>query len=181
MPRKPENRGACAYCGEVITRRSVSKHMDRCPQRQAILASAAKSNRKVEKLWHLRIQDAYNRDFWLDLEMTGSASLESLDRYLRAIWLECCGHLSEFTLGGWGGLEVGKARKANSVFEPGVVLRHLYDFGTTSHTDIKVLEFREGKAATQKPIALLRAEFDATGCLPGVRPTCRMVVHRMPL
>jgi hypothetical protein len=35
------------------------------------------------------------------------------------------------------------------------VLRHLYDFGTTSETDIKVVDFREGKATTQHPIALL--------------------------
>jgi len=79
----------------------------------------------VETLWHLRVHEAYNKDFWLDLEMTGSASLDKLDKYLRAIWLECCGHLSKFTIGGWGGMDVGKARKADSTFEPGLVLRHL--------------------------------------------------------
>jgi hypothetical protein len=35
------------------------------------------------------------------------------------------------------------------------VLRHLYDFGTTSETDIKVVGPREGKATTKLPIALL--------------------------
>jgi hypothetical protein len=47
------------------------------------------SSRLVETLWHLRVQDAYDKDFWLDLEMVGSASLDKLDKYLRAIWLEC--------------------------------------------------------------------------------------------
>jgi hypothetical protein len=87
--------------------------------------------------------------------MVGSASLEKLDFYLRAIWLECCGHLSEFTIGGWGGQKIGKNRKADTVFEPGIVLRHLYDFGTTSETDIKVIGFREGKAIFKNSIALL--------------------------
>ena len=87
--------------------------------------------------------------------MTGSASLVKLDKYLRAIWLECCGHLSEFTVGGWGGREVGKARKADAAFEPGLVLRHLCDFGTTSETDTKVLGSRKGKAITKHPITLL--------------------------
>ena len=32
--------------------------------------------------------------------MCGSATLEELDHYLRTIWLECCGHLSQFTIGG---------------------------------------------------------------------------------
>jgi hypothetical protein len=155
MPRRPENPGTCAYCGEVITKRGVINHLDKCPKWQEALEIATASSRPVETLWHLRVQDAYDKDFWLDLEMVGSASLDKLDKYLRAIWLECCDHLSQFTIGGWGGMEVGKARKADSIFEPGLVLRHLYDFGTTSETDIKVVGLREGQAASKHPIALL--------------------------
>lgn len=155
MARRPEPRGTCAYCGEVITKRSVSKHLEKCSKRQETLFAAEASSRPVETLWHLRVQDADDKDFWLDMEMVGSASLDKLDKYLRAIWLECCGHLSMFTIGGWQGDEIGKSRKANSIFETGLVLRHLYDFGTTSETDIKVMGFREGKATTKNPIALL--------------------------
>ena len=155
MPRRPENPGTCAYCGEIITKRGVAKHLDKCSKRQETLLVGEASSRLQETLWHLRVQDAYDKDFWLDLEMVGSASLDKLDKYLRAIWLECCGHLSKFTIGGWGGLDIGKARKANAVFEPGLVLRHLYDFGTTSETDIKVVRYREGKATTKHPITLL--------------------------
>lgn len=155
MPRRPENPGICAFCGETVTKRGASKHPDKCPKWQKSLEAAAASNRSVETLWHLRVQDAYDKDFWLDLEMSGSASLEKLDSYLRFIWLECCGHLSEFTIGGWGGQELRKSRKADSIFESGLVLRHLYDFGDTSETDIKVVGFREGKAISKHPIALL--------------------------
>jgi hypothetical protein len=155
MSRRPENPGMCAYCAETITKRGVSKHLEKCASRQAALASAADSNRPVETLWHLRVQDADNKDFWLDLEMTGSANLDKLDKYLRAIWLECCGHLSEFNIGGWGGVVIGKSRKADAIFEPGLALRHLYDFGTTSETDIKVVDGRSGKAVSKHPIALL--------------------------
>ncbi len=155
MPRGPENPGTCAYCGETVTKRGVSKHIEKCPLRLEVRQSAEAGGRPVETLWHLRVQDAYDKDFWLDLEMTGSASLNTLDKYLRAIWLECCGHLSKFTIGGWSGSEVGKARKADSIFEPGLVLRHLYDFGTTSETDIKVVGFRQGRPDSKHPIALL--------------------------
>jgi len=155
MPRKPENRGACAYCGAVITRRHLPKHLEQCSQRQEALRAAETSSRPVVTLWHLRVQDAYDKDFWFDLEMVGSASLEKLDRYLRAIWLECCGHLSTFTIGGWQGLEIRKSRTPDAFFETSLVLRHLYDFGTTSETDIRVMGYREGKATTRHPIALL--------------------------
>ncbi|MGE5221729.1 MAG: hypothetical protein ACM3PY_04785 [Omnitrophica WOR_2 bacterium] len=155
MARKPETRGTCAYCSEVITRRSVDKHLEKCPQRQETLQSAEASSRSVETLWQLRVQDAHDKDFWLDLEMRGPATLAKLDDYLRAIWLECCDHLSMFTIGGWQGEEIAETRKADAIFAPGLVLRHLYDFGTTSETDIKVLSFRKGKATTKHPIALL--------------------------
>jgi hypothetical protein len=169
MPRRPENPGTCAYCGEIITKRGVVKHLDKCSKRRKLfpLQSEA-SSRPEETIWHLRVQDAYDKDFWLDLEMVGSASLDKLDKYLRAIWLECCGHLSKFTIGGWGGMDVGKARKANAIFEPGLVLRHLYDFGTTSETDIKVVGSREGKATTNIPLPC----WLATGCQNVVCQEC---------
>ena len=155
MSRKPDSRGTCAYCGEVINKRSVTRHLDKCARRLEAVQSAAASSRPVETLCHLRVQDAYDKDYWLNLEMVGSASLDKLDNYLRSIWLECCGHLSMFTIGGWRGDEIAKSRKADAIFEPGMVLRHLYDFGTTSETDIKVVAAREGQAITKHPITLL--------------------------
>lgn len=85
MPRRPENPGTCAYCGEVITKRSVTKHLEKCPKRIESLQSATVSSRPMETLWHLRVQDAYDKDYWVDLEMNGSVSLDKLDNYLRAI------------------------------------------------------------------------------------------------
>jgi hypothetical protein len=155
MPRRPESRGTCLFCGETIVKRSVSKHLAKCPKRLESIQAADVSARPEETLWHLRIQGAYAKEYWLDLEMKGAASLEQLDNYLRATWLECCDHLSQFTIGGWGGTDIGKARKANSVFEAGLVLRHLYDFGTTSETDIQVMGSRSGHPLTKHPIYLM--------------------------
>ena len=101
------------------------------------------------------MQDARQGDFWLDVEMRGSATLQHLDRYLRAIWLECCGHLSRFSVGGWGGGEIAKRRRADQVFQPGVELTHIYDFGTSSETLVKSVTVREGRPTTSHPIALI--------------------------
>jgi hypothetical protein len=155
MVRKLQSRGTCLACGEEFSKAGMTRHFDVCPERRKNLKAIETSKNPIETIWHLRVQDAYDKDFWLDFEMRGSAALVKLDKYLRAIWLECCGHLSEFTIGGWGGLKVGKARKADDVFEPKLVLRHLYDFGTTSETDIVVVDSRQGKFATKHPIQLL--------------------------
>ena len=101
------------------------------------------------------MEDAWQGDFWLNLEMRGTATLEDLDLYLRAIWLECCGHMSRFSVGGWAGPDIAMSRRAERVFKPGVVLTHQYDFGTTSETSVKVVSSREGKPTTARPIALM--------------------------
>ena len=155
MPRSPETRGTCSFCGEVVTRRGVVKHLEKCSRWLERRQAGELSSRPAETLWRLRIQDAGNKDYWLELEMAGSATLDKLDKYLRAIWLECCGHLSKFTIGGWGGIDIGKTRKADAVFEEGLTLRHLYDFGTTSETDIHVVGARTGKLLNRHPITLL--------------------------
>jgi len=155
MAKRMETRGICAFCGQEVAKRSVAPHLQKCQKYQESLQAAEASGRPPETIWHIRVQDAYAKYYWLNLEMKGSATMNSLDRYLRAIWLECCDHLSEFTIGGWGGRKIGKGRKADLVFQPGVVLRHLYDFGTTSETDIIVVGSRQGVPLTQHPITLL--------------------------
>lgn len=152
MTRKPQSCGICQYCGDKTTKSGMTKHLAKCEKRLWLIESA---KQPVETIWHLRVQDAYSKEYWLDIEMRGSATLEKLDYYLRAIWLECCGHLSKFTVGGWRGSEVGRGRTANDVFAVETTLRHLYDFGTTSETDIQVVEFRIGSAIAKHPIALM--------------------------
>src|SRR5262249_49144966 len=131
MSRKKQTQGICAYCGQQFAKSGMTKHLPVCQQRQAIIEQADNKKGADEILHHLRVQDAYGGDFWLDLEMRGTATLNALDHYLRAIWLECCGHMSQFGYIRWGP-EISMRRRANEVFTEGVELTHLYDFGTTS-------------------------------------------------
>lgn len=133
----------------------LSKHLPSCSQRQEAISNANQKPGEEQVLYHLQVQDAWEGDYWLHLEMNGSATLKALDYYLRAIWLECCGHLSQFSVGGWKGKEIPKSRRAEDVFERGMKLTHIYDFGTSSETLIKVLGGREGKPLTRHPIVLM--------------------------
>jgi hypothetical protein len=82
-------------------------------------------------------------------------TLKDLDRYLRGIWLECCGHMSQFSIGGWGGEEIPMKSRIKDVFAEGDELTHIYDFGTESVTLVEEVGQREGKPATSHPVALL--------------------------
>lgn len=155
MPRGKQSKGKCSYCGQEMIKSKMVKHLDVCPQRQELIATVKHKKERNEILYQLWVQDAWRIKFWLVLEMRGSATLKDLDNYLRAIWLECCGHMSRFSLGGWHGKEIPKKRQADEVFHPGIELTHIYDFGTSSETLIKVMGKREGKSTTSRPIALM--------------------------
>jgi hypothetical protein len=133
----------------------MAKHLVACEKRAAAIETANKKRGKDQTLILLQARAAYSADYWLYLEMNGSAALGELDDYLRAIWLECCGHMSQFSVGGWRGEEIDFDAPVAEVFRPGVELTHIYDFGTESVTLVKALDQRQGKPTTAHPIALL--------------------------
>ena len=155
MARVKQSKGTCGFCGQEFAKSSVSRHLATCSARQEAVAKAESSKRKSETLYHLRVQAAGQPPFWLDLEMRGTAKLKDLDNYLRAIWLECCGHLSQFSYGGWGGREIAMSRSIAEAFRSGQELTHIYDFGTESVSLIKPTGQRDGKPLTTRPVVLL--------------------------
>src|ERR1700742_934311 len=130
----------------------MARHLASCPQRQTAITRAEEKSGRTENLYYLRVQPEWAGPFWLDLEVNGSATLGDLDDYLRAIWLECCDHLSQFSIGAWRGDEIDMGHTVQEVFEPGLEVTHIYDFGTSSETLIKALEVRRGKPTTRRPI-----------------------------
>ena len=153
--RRKQTRGNCGYCGREFTKGSMLRHLPTCERRADIVAESDRKRGKAIDLTHLRVLDE-SGNFWLDLEMQASATLQELDRYLRAIWLECCGHMSMFTAGGWAEEdELSMKTRIDQVLRPGVELLHFYDFGTTSETLVKAVALREGRPTNRRPIALM--------------------------
>ena len=163
-----QSRGTCQVCGKSFAKGGMVRHLSSCPERKEANLVAEGSKRKGETLHHVRIEDAWGAGYWLDLEMRGSATLADLDRYLRAIWLECCGHLSQFSVGGWAGREIPMSRRINDVFGSDEALTHIYDFGTSSETLVRPMGTRPGVPLTRHPITLmarnLPPEYDCMAC-----------------
>lgn len=169
-----QSRGRCAYCGYETTKGAMARHLAKCPQRQEQIAAAAESGRRAETLYYLRAQSAEYKEFWLDLEVRGPAKLKDIDSYLRAIWLECCGHLSEFTIGRYG-KEIPMTKRVEAAFNTNVELNHIYDFGTSSETLIQFVDKRTGPPTTKHPIALLaRNLLPAMECLVCGQPATHL-------
>jgi len=163
-----------------MTRSGLARHLKTCPKRleaqAAATAATATAKRRGQTLYHLQVQDAYDGYFWLQLEMRGDATLYDLDYYLRAIWLECCGHLSQFKIGSRryteifeDGLGIGDEHSLDiaveKLFMPGMEIPYEYDFGSTTELIIKVMDRRRGQPTTPHPIVLMgRNKFEPPPC-----------------
>lgn len=167
-----------------MTKGGLTRHLSSCTERQEAIEAAAQSQEAPEQnVYHLQVYAARSTDFWLHLEMKGSATLHDLDAYLRSIWLECCGHLSQFYRGDRRGREISNGKRADLVFEPGVELTHMYDFGTSSETNIKVYDVRKGYALSPHPIFLMARnnppEMECMECEESASWLCVECVYEM--
>ena len=81
------------------------------------------------------------KGYWMMAEASADAKLADLDVFLRSAWMECCGHCSRFHPKGaspWGRNEYPVSLKI-SEFPEGFAFSYIYDFGSTSGAEIKVL------------------------------------------
>ena len=129
----------------------MGRHVDKCIERKAF--GKTTENPKAS-LFHIVVQGRYAPEYWLHLEVVANTKLKNLDSFLRNIWLECCGHLSAFNIGGRRYVsdmaeseyeEKSMNVKIGSVLGPGMSFIHEYDFGTTTELALKVLSDREGE------------------------------------
>jgi hypothetical protein len=103
---------------------------------------------RKKNTFHIVGEGAHHSEYWMHLEANADATLEDLDSFLRDTWLECCGHMSAFTIqktryiAGSGidsmwvdiGFKPGGEKDMNialsKVLAPKLKFYHEYDFGT---------------------------------------------------
>ena len=141
----PKNAGNCFICSKTIGKTAGKTH-------------ALKEHGKngTEDCMLIKIEGAYDKDYWLFVDIPMSASLGSLDSFLREIWLECCGHMSVFSKGKHRSgtfTEIEQYLKIN-YFSTGNVLDYQYDMGDTTRLIISFVgeTRRENQKATVRLI-----------------------------
>lgn len=121
--------GQCRFCRQDFSKRQINQHLDECAKR--------KQDEKTTSL-RLKIFDPDILNLWLIVEVNDEAKLKDLDKLIRDVWVECCGHLSQF---GDYGNQVGKTRLIMDVLEPGDNVGYTYDFGTSTDLVIEALGY----------------------------------------
>ena len=159
-------RGFCKYCGKDYTKSGMIRHFMSCGERKKYLE--AEHGTKSCGYFLVVISDKYQKDYWLIVEINENARLKELDQFIRDIWVECCGHLSEFAIQGvryesepsedfWG-RTVHKSMnvRLKNVFAPGVIAEYMYDYGSTTSLTLEVKSYRAGAEGQEKITILSR-------------------------
>ncbi len=154
----PAAMGHCQFCGGVYSRRGIKRHLDACPARDLVAEGS-------EEFFAVSVEGTRRSQYWLYLEVLGTADLGALDRFLRAIWLECCDHMSLFTVNGvhyvataFGGSVPGEETMAVAfagIAAESSKFTYQYDMGSTTSLTLRVISSRSGSSEGQKQVQLL--------------------------
>ena len=152
----------CNLCGEGKSATQMGNHI---AQEMESVQRTQRWNEAVADLksfLHLEIQHQHAKHFWMHLLVQHQTTLGQLDAFLRAAWLECCGHLSRFDFHGLTASSPGTKKTSLLEFDdddddyddddgeplidwdthairampPGMTGTHEYDFGSTTTLDI---------------------------------------------
>jgi len=159
--------GTCRFCDEHFPKAGVSRHLSACPRR-------VKGNRDV---FHL-VVEVPRTPYWLHAEADAESTLAVLDQFLRKTWLECCGHLSDFTI---DGIRYSDGENSDSMDTPlqellaiGKKCTHRYDFGSTTELSIRVIARETGGPGRSQIRLLARNDLPAAACRECGQPSTRI-------
>src|SRR5579864_2865892 len=150
------SKGICTFCHRELSKASMTRHLASCEQRIA-MQGEIRSRQKAKKIkaFHLVVAGYRLTMYWMHLEVPAATTLATLDRFLRGTWLECCGHLSVFRIGGlnyyvdaemdayWDMHQKNMQAKLEEVLSPGQTCSYEYDFGSTTELLVKVIAEQE--------------------------------------
>lgn len=170
MNEKIVTKGICYRCKQLVTKNNAKSHISKCFS----LSEAPPVDAFIVKAqWPHK-----NPIYWLYLSVPFKSKLEDLDHFLREIWLECCGHLSQFTINRkryssyfepnpfWPFEEFSMSIRNDKVLIPGLKFTYEYDFGSTTELLLEVVG--QIKTETAKEIGIMvrnqEPEFKCVSC-----------------
>jgi len=149
--RKDPRKGTCSLCASTYTGKGISRHLSSCLSRH-LLKQTPGEGEEARSFFHAFIKSRELPEYWLHVTIDSNSQLEDLDRFLRNIWLECCGHLSAFF---HHGRLLDPAVQVCEILRPGLTLLYRYDFGNATDLIVRAVSLYEGGLNGHKPIHML--------------------------
>ena len=156
-------KGQCQYCEKVFAKQSAVKHIKECS-----IDTTGKT-----ACFLIKVQGSAPL-FWQYILVPESCTLVNLDDFLRNIWLECCGHLSLFNIGGQefynSPSEPGDKSfdsKLKKLLSVGSQFTYEYDFGSTTELFFEVVDLYKNMDIDDVTLLMIN-ELPSVGC-----PSCQ--------
>jgi len=130
MKNELNSEGECLYCNKLFSQKQIGKHL----AKHLADNEKADTGDKTHNFCHVEVKAG---EYILHLLVRGDTTMKKIDQFLRDIWLECCGHMSDF---GHKQYKISMSHKVQAILEPGVKIYHDYDFGTTTRVFLKGLK-----------------------------------------
>lgn len=169
------SKGKCSFCKSLISKSVMTRHLQACKERKE------SEKDKNKNYFHIVVEGTHHREYWVHLEVLDTSKLITLDNFLRDLWLECCGHLSMFTIDGikyssdLGCIEEFDDESMNislkKVLCTGLTFSYEYDFGSTTDLRLKVVDEREISGRKDSITILARNEPPEILCSCGKKAT----------
>lgn len=141
--------GECLLCHASLPKALATRHVKTC-----LKARPSPSGPRVKAL-HVRVEGRFAPDYWMHIEIADSLTLYELDDFLRRTWLDCCHHMSRFTIrdesyeyesfgdSRWAPPEKTMDVELHEAIPPGTVFAHEYDYGSTTELVLRSMGMHE--------------------------------------
>jgi hypothetical protein len=197
MLKKTITEGDCLYCSKSYSGMAMTRHLESCEKRKNFYLEINKKSKEQSNniVFLLNISSKYYPEYWMFLEVDGRSKLKAIDKFLRDTWLECCGHLSSFTIKGqeyesqldpipdpfFNKNSKTMSESASSVFLPGINIDYVYDYGSSTELVLKVISDIPGRISGKKVKLVARNNelvFKCTKCKKEIATKiCTVCIH----
>ena len=135
----------CYYCNKELTERTIKRHMKNCDTMKKKISEEFEENKSKRKQYIISIKYKYCKDYCIYISIDAALQLCHLDQFIRDVWVECCGHLSEFIIDGTRYLDNSDGNyqmnvRLKDVLYSGLKFEYEYDFGSTTYLTLEVID-----------------------------------------
>ncbi len=167
--------GICAFCGASFSKAAMKKHLESCIQKHPLRKRSGYPVPVETKLFTVLVEGSFFHEYWMYLEVPANSMLKKLDNFLRDTWVECCGHLSQFTIDDKRYVsELDEYFKdlndksmnyiLEKILSVGEKFSYEYDFGSTTYLNLKLISVREVEDSDSSISLLARNEQPQVTC-----------------
>ena len=133
----------CYYCNKELTEKTIKRHMKNCSEIEKSIDEKRIEDEELRDQFIIAIKPKYGgTEYCIYLSIDGTLGLVHIDQFIRDIWVECCGHLSGFRIRGKFYQDHSMNAKLNDILDIDEKFEYEYDFGSTTHLNLEVVDIR---------------------------------------